>query len=387
MEIDQDEIPTASWWMWLLLIVIASISFWCQATVTEERLVPALNVISNKFNIPDDIAGATLMAAGASSPELFSSFVALFITHSSLGLGTVFGSEVFNQLIICAGAVYSSKTGRLELNKAVVTREVSFYALGILALYLALQDTEPVDDDPSGIDHISISFWNALLVFSGYIFYVLVCANMDAIVNFVTSMFATSSSSSSMLSESAAVRIDESVNYGTIHKGEIIVGDDLPFLQQTSGLIKEPAVNFETVELHRTMFGDKSDKDFHFADEDDGEVTTTESSGNKHTNRRSMIEQGLRSTFGQYSDGAQLRPFTFLMSDEKPSDGHDLLDIEENKVSWNHCPCVCVCRLCLSFKSCTSNNAKQDSSNRFWGLFVCVFCVWARECVNQEEGR
>jgi Ca2+/Na+ antiporter len=33
--------------------------------------------------------GATLMAAGASSPELFSSFVALFITHSAMGLGTV----------------------------------------------------------------------------------------------------------------------------------------------------------------------------------------------------------------------------------------------------------------------------------------------------------
>lgn len=29
------------------------------------------------------------MAAGASSPELFSSIVSLFITHSSLGLGTV----------------------------------------------------------------------------------------------------------------------------------------------------------------------------------------------------------------------------------------------------------------------------------------------------------
>jgi hypothetical protein len=29
------------------------------------------------------------MAAGASSPELFSSIVALFVTHSALGLGTV----------------------------------------------------------------------------------------------------------------------------------------------------------------------------------------------------------------------------------------------------------------------------------------------------------
>jgi Ca2+/Na+ antiporter len=49
--------------------------------------VPALNVVAIKFNIPDDVAGATLMAAGASSPELFSSIVSLFITHSALGLG------------------------------------------------------------------------------------------------------------------------------------------------------------------------------------------------------------------------------------------------------------------------------------------------------------
>lgn len=53
------------------------------------RLVPALNVIAEHFEISDDVAGATLMAAGASSPELFSSFLALFVTHSALGLGTV----------------------------------------------------------------------------------------------------------------------------------------------------------------------------------------------------------------------------------------------------------------------------------------------------------
>ena len=59
--------------------------------------VPALNVLAVEFNIPDDVAGATLMAAGASSPELFSSIVSLFITHSALGLGTIVGSEIFNQ--------------------------------------------------------------------------------------------------------------------------------------------------------------------------------------------------------------------------------------------------------------------------------------------------
>lgn len=31
------------------------------------------------------------MAAGASSPEMFTSFIALFVDHSSLGVGTVVG--------------------------------------------------------------------------------------------------------------------------------------------------------------------------------------------------------------------------------------------------------------------------------------------------------
>ena len=73
--------------VWIGLVVISLLSFYCQAAVTEERFVPALNVIANEFNIPDDVAGATLMAAGASSPQLFSSIVALFVTHSALGLG------------------------------------------------------------------------------------------------------------------------------------------------------------------------------------------------------------------------------------------------------------------------------------------------------------
>lgn len=119
------------------------------------RFVPALNVIATEFNIPDDVAGATLMAAGASSPELFSSIVSLFITHSALGLGTIVGSEIFNQLIICAGAVYAARKGKLHLDKAILMREVGFYALAILLLYWALRDHRPAeDDDEGGPDHM-----------------------------------------------------------------------------------------------------------------------------------------------------------------------------------------------------------------------------------------
>ena len=62
--------------------------------------MPALAVICDVLKIPDDVAGATLMAAGACSPEVVSSFIALFVTHSALGVGSVVGSEIFNHLCI-----------------------------------------------------------------------------------------------------------------------------------------------------------------------------------------------------------------------------------------------------------------------------------------------
>ena len=167
--------------------------------------MPALNFISVEFNIPDDVAGATLMAAGASSPELLSSAVSLFVTHSSLGLGTVVGSEIFNQLIICAGAVFSCKliysnayyfakkyfnpsmysdnfparSGQLQLDRIVVIREVFFYTLSVALLYVALQDKRPVPDDT--VDHIYISFVDGALLCAGYVIYIIVLINTKAI--------------------------------------------------------------------------------------------------------------------------------------------------------------------------------------------------------------
>ena len=71
--------------------------------------MPALNIIAKRLNISDDVAGATLMAAGASAPELFSNIVSIFITHSALGMGTIVGSEIFNQLVICGGAIFAGE--------------------------------------------------------------------------------------------------------------------------------------------------------------------------------------------------------------------------------------------------------------------------------------
>jgi hypothetical protein len=78
----------------------------------------------------------------------------------------------------------AARTGKLQLDRAIVNREVGFYALSIVLLYIALRDIRPVDYDE--VDHIYISFGTACMVFSGYIGYVLVCANMESVVAFAS---------------------------------------------------------------------------------------------------------------------------------------------------------------------------------------------------------
>jgi Ca2+/Na+ antiporter len=64
-------------------------------------------VVNSRVKVPDDIAGATYMAACTSSPELFTSLVGTFMGKADVGLGTVVGSAMFNLLVVVglAGAV------------------------------------------------------------------------------------------------------------------------------------------------------------------------------------------------------------------------------------------------------------------------------------------
>ena len=248
-ENDDEMIPSAPWYIWLTLVMIAMISFWSQATVTEERFVPALNVVALEWHIPSDIAGATLMAVGASSPELFSSFVSLFVTHSALGLGTIVGSEIFNQLVICAGAVYASRNGHLQLDKTIVVREVGFYGLAILLLYVALRNRHPEDDaDPLEKDHIFISFGDALLLVVGYLAYVAVCAKMDLIVALCTDSRCCGGSDTTITAQSSLAGNDAKASNGAVPvpgQAERSHFDDMtPMKFMRPAFDHEPAVNF-----------------------------------------------------------------------------------------------------------------------------------------------
>lgn len=129
------------------------------AIVCDEFFVPALTVITEKLSISDDVAGATFMAAGGSAPELFTSIIGVFISHSNVGIGTIVGSAVFNILfVIGMCAIFSKEI--LNLTWWPLFRDVSFYILDLIMLIIFF------------LDNI-ISMWESITLLSSYAAYVI----------------------------------------------------------------------------------------------------------------------------------------------------------------------------------------------------------------------
>ncbi|XP_076869650.1 sodium/potassium/calcium exchanger 2-like [Brachyhypopomus gauderio] len=109
------------------------------AIVCDEFFVPALTVITEKLAISDDVAGATFMAAGGSAPELFTSMIGVFVSHSNVGIGTIVGSAVFNILfVIGMCALFSREI--LNLTWWPLFRDVSFYIVDLIMLIFFFLD-------------------------------------------------------------------------------------------------------------------------------------------------------------------------------------------------------------------------------------------------------
>ncbi|GCB66317.1 hypothetical protein scyTo_0007855, partial [Scyliorhinus torazame] len=128
------------------------------AIVCDEFFVPSLTVIIDKLQISDDVAGATFMAAGGSAPELFTSLIGVFISHSNVGIGTIVGSAVFNILfVIGMCAVFSKEI--LHLTWWPLFRDVSFYIIDLILLIIFFRNN-------------TIVWWESVILLSAYGCYV-----------------------------------------------------------------------------------------------------------------------------------------------------------------------------------------------------------------------
>lgn len=110
------------------------------------------------------------MAAGSSAPELFVSLADNVITYppKSLGVGTIVGSAIFNILVIIGlTACLSGQT--LLIDWRPLVRDTAWYCLSIILLILSVFDRE-------------IQWYDALILLSGYVLYVITCAKWTALV-------------------------------------------------------------------------------------------------------------------------------------------------------------------------------------------------------------
>jgi K+-dependent Na+/Ca+ exchanger-like protein len=112
------------------------------AVVCDEFFQGSLERISEVLNLTPDVAGATFLAAGSSAPELFTSLSDAFGESSSIGMGTIVGSAMFNILIIVAlAASIAGKGGNsLNIDYRPVTRDVVFYLCSIILLGVFFED-------------------------------------------------------------------------------------------------------------------------------------------------------------------------------------------------------------------------------------------------------
>ncbi|KAB0369429.1 hypothetical protein FD755_019434 [Muntiacus reevesi] len=113
-----------------------------------------------KLHLSEDVAGATFMAAGSSTPELFASVIGVFITHGDVGVGTIVGSAVFN--ILCIIGVCGLFAGQVvRLTWWAVCRDSVYYTLSVIVLIAFIYDEE-------------IVWWEGLVLIILYVFYILI---------------------------------------------------------------------------------------------------------------------------------------------------------------------------------------------------------------------
>jgi hypothetical protein len=150
-------------WMAALMALGVMYMFLALAIACDEFFVPALEEMSSprRLNLSMDVAGATLMAAGGSAPELFTALFGTF-NESSIGFGTIVGSAVFNVLFVIAMCSLLANEV-LELTWWPLFRDSLYYiiGLGVLALLVGF------------ITKDEIYIWEACILFSLYLGYIL----------------------------------------------------------------------------------------------------------------------------------------------------------------------------------------------------------------------
>ncbi|XP_054305250.2 sodium/potassium/calcium exchanger 4 [Pongo pygmaeus] len=192
----------------LLHILGALYMFYALAIVCDDFFVPSLEKICERLHLSEDVAGATFMAAGSSTPELFASVIGVFITHGDVGVGTIVGSAVFN--ILCIIGVCGLFAGQVvRLTWWAVCRDSVYYTISVIVLIVFIYDEQ-------------IVWWEGLVLIILYVFYILIMKYNVKMQAFFTVKQKSIANSNPVNSELEAVK--ETPQYG---KNPVVMVDEI----------------------------------------------------------------------------------------------------------------------------------------------------------------
>ncbi len=147
--------------------LVIALCVYLLSVITDEFFITSLDQISGKLKLPNNVAGASLMAMGSSAPELAIAMLALFNDggeHADLGIGTIVGSAVFNILVI-TGVSAIARPAKITMR--VVVRDMVIYVASIALLLATFGNGE-------------ITIWEALAFLGLYAVYIIVLFNWKA---------------------------------------------------------------------------------------------------------------------------------------------------------------------------------------------------------------
>ncbi|KAL3777730.1 hypothetical protein HJC23_005363 [Cyclotella cryptica] len=194
-------------------------TFLALAIVCDEFFVPALEEIASPrhLHISMDVAGATLMAAGGSAPELFTSFVGTF-QQSDIGIGTIVGSAVFNVLFVIGVCSMLSREV-LCLTWWPLFRDCLYYGCGLAVLSVVVGVSSAGE----------VRWWEALILLGMYVGYVVIMKYNRRLYKRITGkeLVLGSEQEEEEVAGSSSENTEENVHPAAVENGEVAVGSRL----------------------------------------------------------------------------------------------------------------------------------------------------------------
>lgn len=146
----------------ILHFLVATYLIFGLGAICDDYFVPVLEMLCEALNLSSDVAGATFMAAGTSSPEFFTNIMGTFVTKSDLGIGTIVGSAVFNIFgVISVCGIFSGH--RIPLDWYPITRDCIIYGMTVIVLIVVLIDEQ-------------VYWYESLVMFICYLGYIILMA-------------------------------------------------------------------------------------------------------------------------------------------------------------------------------------------------------------------